>query len=126
MVPRSAISDSEYQVMKIIWAYGAPITTNEIIEKLKQNSAWHPKTIGTLLTRLVKKGALMPEVEGRGFIYTPMIQEAEFLDSEIEIFVDRLYGGKASLLIAHLLEQGNLTVDEMTKLNSILKSKLSK
>jgi BlaI family penicillinase repressor len=112
--------------MKIIWAYGAPITTNEIIEKLKQNSAWHPKTIGTLLTRLVKKGALMPEVEGRGFIYTPMIQEAEFLDSEIEIFVDRLYGGKASLLIAHLLEQGNLTVDEMTKLNSILKSKLSK
>lgn len=54
------ISEAEYQVMKIIWKY-APISTTEVIEKLVETSTWSPKTIQTMLLRLVKKGALTYE-----------------------------------------------------------------
>ena len=72
------ISEAEYQVMKIIWRY-APISTTEVIEKLVETSTWSPKTIQTMLLRLVKKGALTYEKNSRVFVYTPLVKEEEYL-----------------------------------------------
>lgn len=54
------ISEAEYEVMKIVWKH-APINTNEITEKLLQSTNWSPKTIQTLIKRLVTKGVLTYE-----------------------------------------------------------------
>lgn len=65
------ISEAEYEVMKIVWKY-APVNTNEITEKLLVTSSWSPKTIQTLIQRLVNKGVLAYEKESRVFVYTPL------------------------------------------------------
>lgn len=121
-----AISDAEYQVMKIIWAEGVPISTNDVIEKLEKTTSWKPKTIGTLLSRLVKKGALKYEKDSRVFVYTPIIEESEILEKENDSFLNRFYDGALDSMIVNLLERDKLSEDDMNKLKQILEAKLSK
>lgn len=64
------ISEAEYEVMKVIWNY-APISTNDVIDKLSSTTSWSPKTIQTMLLRLVKKKVLTYEKNSRVFVYTP-------------------------------------------------------
>jgi len=118
------ISDAEYQVMKVIWA-GAPISTNEVIEKLKKTTSWKPKTIGTLLSRLVKKGALHYRKDGRVFVYTPLIQETEIRESESDTFLKRFYDGALNSMIVNYLERDKLSEKEIDKLKQILERKSS-
>ena len=73
------ISEAEYEVMKVVWKH-APINTNEITELLLKTTSWSPKTIQTLIKRLVQKEALSYVKEGRVFVYTPLVQKDEYLD----------------------------------------------
>ena len=75
------ISEAELEVMKIVWKC-APINTNEITEKLLRTTSWSAKTIQTLIKRLVTKGALTYEKEGRVFVYTPLVKESEYVGQE--------------------------------------------
>ena len=86
------ISEAEYEVMKVVWKY-APINTNEITEKLLKTTVWSPKTIQTLIKRLVTKGALSYEKQGRIFVYTPLVLEREYVGQESRSFLKRFYGG---------------------------------
>jgi len=116
------ISDAEYQVMKVIWSAGAPISTNEVVEKLAQSTAWKPKTIHTLLSRLVKKGALQYEKESRVFVYTPLVKESEILSHENDSFLNRFYDGALNPMIVNLLEQDRLSDDDIAALRRTLKT----
>lgn len=117
------ISDSEYQVMKVIWA-SAPISTNEVVEKLEKTTAWKPKTIQTLLSRLVKKGALNYEKDGRVFVYTPLVQEPDILEQESDTFLNRFYNGALNPMIVNFLERDKLSEDDINELKRILEKKL--
>ena len=75
------ISEAEFEVMKVIWKY-APISTNEVTEKLTQTTDWSPKTIQTMLKRLVTKKALTYEKQSRVFVYTPLVPETEYIRQE--------------------------------------------
>lgn len=68
------ISEAEYEVMKVLWN-DAPISTNEVTDKLTKTTSWNPKTIHTLLKRLVQKGAVTYRKEGRVFVYTPLVEK---------------------------------------------------
>lgn len=85
------ISEAEFKVMKIVWKY-APISTNEITEKLSQTTNWSPKTIQTLIKRLVTKGALTYEKQSRMFVYTPAVKESEYIRQESNSFLNRYWG----------------------------------
>jgi len=119
------ISDAEYQVMKIIWA-NAPISTNEVVEKLEKATDWKPKTIQTLLSRLVKKEALNYEKDGRVFVYTPLVQESEIVERESNTFLNRFYDGTLNSMIVNYIEQDKLSEDDINELKNILEMKLSK
>jgi BlaI family penicillinase repressor len=86
------ISEAEFEVMKIVWKY-APINTNEITEKLTLTTSWSPKTIQTLIKRLVSKKALSYEKQSRVFVYTPLVQEDEYIRQESNSFLKRYYNG---------------------------------
>jgi len=118
------ISDAEYQVMKIIWSANGKINTNEVVEKLEESTSWKPKTIHTLLSRLVKKGALKYEKDGRVFVYTPLVAESEILAQENDSFLNRFYGGALNPMIVNLIEQDMLSDDDIAALRSILDKKL--
>ena len=124
MTNKPVISDAEYQVMKVIWSAGTPISTNEVVEKLELTTAWKPKTIHTLLSRLVKKGALKYEKDGRVFIYTPLVEESEILAQENDSFLNRFYGGALNPMIVNLLEQDKLSDEDIASLRRILEDKL--
>jgi len=118
------ISEAEYQVMKVIWAQTAPISTNEVVAKLESTTSWKPKTIHTLLSRLVKKGALQYEKIGRVFVYTPLVKESDILEVENDYFLNRFYGGAINSMVVHMLEQDRLSHDEIAQLKHILDERL--
>ncbi|QDW73577.1 BlaI/MecI/CopY family transcriptional regulator [Lachnospiraceae bacterium KGMB03038] len=113
------ISEAEYEVMKIVWKY-APINTNEITERLLKTTSWSPKTIQTLIKRLVTKGALTYEKQGRIFVYTPAVQENEYLDQENASFLKRFYNGDISAMLSAYLDHHSLSETEIQNLRSLL------
>jgi len=125
MKDKPEISDAEYQVMKVIWSAGVPISTNEVVERLEEYTAWKPKTIHTLLSRLVKKSALQYEKDGRVFVYTPLVKESEILSLENDNFLSRFYNGALNSMVVNLLEHDKLSDDDIAMLKRILDEKLS-
>ena len=113
------ISEAEYEVMKIVWKY-APINTNEITEKLLQSTNWSPKTIQTLIKRLVTKGALTYEKQSRVFVYTPLVKESEYICQESNSFLNRYYDGDITAMLSAYIENDKLTEPEIETLRSLL------
>lgn len=119
------ISEAEFEVMKIIWKY-TPISTNEITEKLMQTTAWSPKTIQTLIKRLVTKGALTYEKQSRVFVYTPLVKESEYIDQESNSFLKRYYGGTITAMLSAYIENDRLSKAEADTLRSLLSQRHNK
>ena len=113
------ISEAEYQVMKLIWAK-APVSTKEVTEILIKESQWKPKTIQTLLSRLVKKGVIGYEKEGRVFVYTPLIKEEDYVEQESSSFLNKFYDGALNSMVVNFLEQDKLTENDINELKKIL------
>lgn len=118
------ISEAEFEVMKIVWKF-APINTNEITEQLLKTTSWSAKTIQTLIKRLVTKGALTYEKQGRVFVYTPLVEENEYVSQQSNSFLKRFYDGDFSAMLSAYLENNQLSETELNNLRSIL-SKNSK
>lgn len=113
------ISEAEFEVMKVIWKY-APISTNEVTEKLTQTTDWSPKTIQTMLKRLVNKKALTYEKQSRVFVYTPLIQQDEYIRQKSNSFLDRFYDGNIVSLLSSYLKDEKLSDSEIDSLRSLL------
>ncbi len=113
------ISEAEFEVMKIVWKY-APISTNEITEKLLQTTSWSPKTIQTLIKRLVNKGALTYEKQSRMFVYTPIIKESEYIGQESNSFLSRYYDGNITTMLSAYIENDKLSESELDTLRALL------
>lgn len=119
------ISEAEFEVMKIVWKH-APISTNEITEKLLQTTSWSPKTIQTLIKRLVTKGVLTYEKQSRVFVYTPLVKENEYIGQESSSFLNRFYNGDITAMLSAFLENNRLSETEIERLRSLLTSKSPK
>lgn len=119
------ISEAEFEVMKIVWKY-APISTNEITEKLTRTTSWSPKTIQTLIKRLVTKGALSYEKQSRVFVYTPLVQESEYIGQESSFFLKRFYNGDITAMVSAYIENDKLSESEIDTLRSLLSRKSTK
>ena len=113
------ISEAEFEVMKIVWSY-APVSTNEITDHLVKTTSWSPKTIQTLIKRLVNKGALTYEKHSRMFVYTPLVSQEEYIGQESNSFLKRFYNGNLSAMLSAYLEQGQLSETEIDALRSLL------
>lgn len=116
------ISESEFEVMRVIWKY-APISTNEVTEKLTQTTDWSPKTIQTMLKRLVTKKAITYEKQSRVFIYTPLVKEDEYISQKSNSFLKRYYNGTISSMVSAYLENDKLSEDEINTLRTLLNRK---
>lgn len=113
------ISEAEFEVMKVVWKF-APINTNEITERLLKTTTWSAKTIQTLIKRLVTKGALAYEKQGRIFVYTPLVKENEYINQQSNSFLNRIYDGDISAMLSTYLENNQLSETELQHLRSIL------
>ena len=113
------ISEAEFEVMKVIWKY-APISTNEVTEKLTQTTDWSPKTIQTMLKRLVTKKALTYEKQSRVFVYTPLVPETEYIRQESNSFLNKYYNGNIVSMLTSYLEDDKLSKTVLDPLRHLL------
>ena len=117
-----AISEAEHHVMKIIWKNN-PIMASEIINVLTEKTYWKPKTIKTLINRLLTKGAIGYEKSGREYNYYPVIEESDFVKTESRMFVKRLFGGAMKPMLVSMVENEDLTLEDIDELRQYIVEK---
>lgn len=113
-------SESEMQVLTALWDE-APQTAAELSARIGAANGWTQATIKTLLARLVQKGAVTTEAQGRRFLYRPAVARADAMGDESQRFVDRLFGGRVSPLIAHLAEREALSDSDISEIEDLLR-----
>ena len=113
------ISDAEWRVMQVIWG-NSPITANEVIAQLENNTDWKPKTIKTLIGRLVEKKVLGFHKEGKAYLYYPMVSENEGIRFESETFLKRVFNGSLNLMLANFIDEQRLSEEDIKELKRII------
>jgi BlaI family transcriptional regulator, penicillinase repressor len=116
------ITEAEWEVMAVVWDR-APVAASTVVETLEDRKQWTLATVRTLLRRLVNKGALQQQSEGKRYIYTPLISMVECARRESESFLDRVLGRAPSEAILHLVKRADLTQDDIEELRRILREK---
>jgi BlaI family penicillinase repressor len=116
------IADSEWRVMQVLWRRG-PQTANDVVSSLSSEVKWKPRTIKTLIGRLVKKGAIKVTDEGYRYRYSAAVDESTCVRSETKSFVRRVYKGTMTPVLAAFLEDADLSAEEIDELQEILDQK---
>lgn len=116
------ISESEWLVMRVLWSK-SPLAAQDVFEQLDATTKWKPKTVKTLIDRLVKKGAVQYEKDGRRYMYYPAVGRDECITTERRSFVRRVYGGISKPMLAAFLEDAELSADDISELREILEQK---
>lgn len=113
------ITKAEFQVMNVLWAQ-SPLAASDIAEQLVKETDWSLKTVKTLLSRLVEKGAVSHQPDGRRYLYRPKVTRAAYARGATKRLADQLFGGRAAPLVAHLAESKGLTDDDIKDLELLI------
>jgi len=113
------ISDAESQVMAQLWAR-APQTAEELAADLGAGQGWQPATVKTLLNRLLKKGAIAADKDGRRFLYRPLLPREDWVSQQATGLLDRLFGGSLAPLVAQFSSQRRLKAEDVEALKQLL------
>lgn len=124
------ISESEWEVMRVIWAAPEPLTAGEIIEKLAETNVWQPKTVRSFLNRLVAKGVLSAEKRTFRAIerlhYLPRFGRDELLAGKRTSLIRRFFGETVQSMLAGFIDSGELSEEELTELRKKIDEKLER
>jgi BlaI family penicillinase repressor len=115
------ISDAELDVMEALWAADQPLTAAEVAERIDESRGWTLATVKTMLSRLAVKGALTHREDGRRFLYSPSIRREAYVGHESRRFVERLFGGRLSPMVARFAEEDALDDDDIAAIEALLK-----
>ena len=120
------ISNAEWEVMTALWQTEEPIGLNEIIERLPDEMSSNPKTIGTYLNRLTAKKVVSARKVGRTHLYSAVVDREACIKSKSKDFVQRIFGGATAPLMASLIEETDLSEEEIDRLQKLLRKKKGK
>ncbi|WP_157950127.1 BlaI/MecI/CopY family transcriptional regulator [Vallitalea okinawensis] len=125
MLQINKISDSELEVIKVLWESQCSMSAIEITEKLNKNMGWENSTVRTLIRRLNQKGFLVQEKKentqmGRKkvFYYLSAVSQEEYMKETTREFVKKTYRGNAKNLVASLFQNKLLSKDDIKELKS--------
>lgn len=124
MVDRPEISNSEWQVMNVIWQH-QPVTAGKVIKELSPSQSWTAATIRTFLHRLVKKGALTYKKDGNRYLYRAAITRAATIKRASRSFLSSVFGGESAPLLTHFVKSSSLTAEQIQELRQLLEEKES-
>ena len=114
-----AISEAESVVMDILWR-AHPASADEVIAALAGQQDWQEATIKTLLNRLLNKGAIKADKDGRRYLYSPLLQREQWLSQESDSLLERLFGGRVAPLVAHFSKQRKLSRSDIAELKRLI------
>ena len=116
------VTEAEWKIMEVLWDH-SPRTMGEITAILEPATGWTRHTVITLLKRMTEKGAVSMDDTGRAKKYVPLISREEASTVETHKFLDHVFKGKASLLVNHLVDAGDLSEDELKQILDMIKDK---
>ena len=114
------ISEAELDIMAVVWAE-SPLSATDIAARAPARRAWSATTVKTMLSRLVDKGAMSAEAQGRRFLYRPLLERDRLAGTQAGQLVDRLFGGRVSPLVAHLAERRDIAPEDLAALEKLIK-----
>ena len=116
---RPGISASELDVMEVLWAE-SPLAASTVAARLEGRRNWSPQTVKTLLARLVDKGALSATRDGRRYLYAPLVARKTHARGAVRGLAERLFGGRAAPLVAHLADADGLSPEDLDELEALV------
>lgn len=115
------VSEAESTVMEVLWRRH-PLSAEDIVAELAEASGWAAPTIKTLINRLLNKGAIRAEKDGRRYLYSPVLAREAWVGEQSESLVKRLFGGRVAPLVAHFSEHGRLTKKDIDELRRLIET----
>jgi BlaI family penicillinase repressor len=115
------ISAAEWEVMKVVWKRNSCSAQQVVDDLAAASSAWGPATVKTLLNRLLRKGVLEFKKNGKSYLYSPVWSEEQCRELEAESFLDRVFDGALSPMLAHFVRSRRLSEKDLLELERILK-----
>jgi len=109
------LSETEMEVMEVIWGVAAPVTVAQLLDIFK-SKGWKTSTLSTILKRLIEKGYLTKSMIGKVNYYDPVLTLDEYKKHETQSFLSRLYNGKVKNFIASLVDDDELSRDDIAEL----------
>lgn len=113
------ISTSESVVMEALWRR-QPLSAEEVIEEVAEEQGWTTRTVKTLLNRLLTKKAVAAELDGRRYLYRPLVDRESYVSEESRNLIDRLFLGRVSSLVTHFSEREQLSADDIAALKRLI------
>lgn len=117
------LSDSEWDIMQMVWQLPQPVTSTQLVEAFEQSKGWKAQTVSTFLARLVEKGVLGFTKQGKTNFYTSKVTMEQYRQMETQSFLKDVHGGSVKSFFAALYEAGDITPQELEELKSWLKEK---
>lgn len=115
-----SISEAESILMQVLWQRGEA-TADELHQAVQEQTDWQGGTVKALLNRLLRKGAVCAEREGRRFRYRPVLEKSDYVAEQSRSLVDRLFDGRVAPLVAHFSERKALTGDDLEELRQLVR-----
>lgn len=119
------ISDAEWVVMNLIWS-SSPIEAAEVIDQIAADNGWSAATVKTMLHRLVRKGALATEQNGKKYVYTPAVRRDACVRQASRSFLARVFDGDATPALIHFVKMAKLTEKDIKEIRTILDQKTNR
>lgn len=114
------LPDSELEIMMIIWESNEPVTSAYVSEKLKDKKEWKITSVLTFLARLVEKGFVASTRKGKINIYSAVISEQEYLESESKTFLEKLYGNSIITFVSSLYKSNAISDKDLAELRKFI------
>lgn len=112
------ISEAELDIIKVLWQIDKPMTAQEICDKLI-NKKWKYTTTSTLLSRLVEKGGVGYEKNGKSYLYYPIIKKEDYKQSQTKNLVSKLYDGSVKNLAVSLFQTGEMSEEDIAQIKEM-------
>lgn len=113
------ISHAESAVMDALWQK-SPLTSEEIFTLVGSAQSWTPTTVKTLLARLVSKGAISAQPDGKRYLYSPVLQRADYLEHESKGLLDRLFDGRLGPFVTQFSERHKLSAEDIAEMKRLI------
>ena len=113
------VSDAESEIMQVLW-HKSPVTADQIGDVVCGRQQWSIGTVKTLLNRLLKKGAISAERDGRRYLYRPLLSKEDYLFDESQGLLDRLFDGRLAPLVNHFSERKGLSAEDIASLKRLI------
>ena len=123
MPPLPPISDAEWDVMNVLWSADAPLAAADVVERLAGSRHWSPRTVKTLLNRLINKGALAYDLQGKRYLYRPRVPREQCVREETRSFLSRVFANAPGPMLLQFVAQAKLSPEEIEALKRLLDKK---